>query len=1049
MKKIIHYFIVYPILSNLIIFGFIMFGTIALFNLKSSYFPLPESRFITVQLEYPGASPKEVEEGIVLKIEDQLCGISSIERYSSVSSENNATISIEVRKDYSVSRALADVKNAIFCISSFPQDMEPPAIFINENMNTVITFAISGENISLYSLRESARKIEAELRLMDGLSKIKLIGYPDEEIEIAIDETLLRTYNITIEDVAKAIQRANIDISGGKITTSTEEYMIRARFKKYYGHQLENIIIKSDINGKTIRVFDVAVVTNQWSKNSVWIHLDSNPCIEIEVQTSRDEDFIAAAETVKTYINHYNQNEEGSKLTILNNSSLNLLERLKILMKDGLIGLLLVMIFLSLFLRPHIAFWLAAGIPLSFLGMIMLAKIFGISINAISLLGLIVTIGIIADIGILVAENIFTELEKGKKPYRAALDGTMQVMPSFLSSISISVLAFLLFYFIDGQIGEFFNDLAFVVIATFFILFLETIIILPNKLFTSKAYSSKKNKIFISPTLDGVMKWIRDKTYTPSLLFALKYKLLTFVIAGVLLALSIASLQGGLIKKTFFPFIGYDNIVISLKMPEGTNQAVTKAWIDKIETTAWIVNEKYIGKTTDSLNIIQHISKTLGPSSSTAQLNIRLINEKIRAVSNSEISRAIAEATDPVIGAESLSFGESGVFGKAISVALLGNDPVELDMAKNELKSELQRLDVLKNVNDNAQLGIKEINVNLKPKAFLLGLDLQNILGQVRAGFFGKEVQRLQRGRDEVKIWVRFNKKERSSISDLNNMFIKTPSGARIPFDELASISIKRGLLSINRINGQQQISVEADLVNKSASISEILSFVESNIAPQILSKYPSVSISYEGQSLEEEKTRNSTAKVLPIIIFLIVGVIAFTLRSLSQTILLLVLIPFSLIGVVWGHFIHGYPISMLSIAAALTFVGVVVSNGIVLIGKFNTNLNEGMAFKNAVIDASVSRFRAVFLTSGSAAVLLTPLIFENSPQVNFLIPIAITVVYGIISVGIIILILLPILLVALNNLKRLFLKIWEGRSLSPEEVENDILVLKIEHDEH
>jgi multidrug efflux pump subunit AcrB len=396
-----------------------------------------------------------------------------------------------------------------------------------------------------------------------------------------------------------------------------------------------------------------------------------------------------------------------------------------------------------------------------------------------------------------------------------------------------------------------------------------------------------------------------------------------------------------------------------------------------------------------------------------------------------------------------LSYGAGGTFGKPVSVAFLGNDLKELEAAKNDLKTELNKLSALKDVNDNDRQGIKEINVKLKDKAYMLGLTLQDVLGQIRAGFFGREVQRLQRGRDEVKIWVRYSEKGRSAINNLSEMFISTPGGDRVPFGEIATYSIKRGIVSINHLEGKRQIVVEADLVDETTSATDILAVVQENIVPGILAKYPTVTALYEGQNREAEKTSSSAAKVLPVVLFLIIAMITFTFRSFGQTILLFVLIPFSLIGVAWGHWMHGIAVNILSLMGVVALIGILVNDGLVFVSKFNLYLKEGIPFKEAVYQAGVSRFRAIFLTSVTTVAGLAPLILEKSMQAQFLIPMGVSIAYGITIATVLTLVLLPVLLVSLNDVKRWIHFLWEGKWAPPEQFETAIQELKAENDEY
>jgi len=1048
MKKIISYFIKYPIAANVFILTFVVFGTVAMFTMKSSFFPLVESRIITIQIIYPGASPEEVEEGIVLKIEDNLKGVSGIERVTSESSENSANITVEVDKKYKTDVVLEDVKNAVNRINSFPVDMEPPVIFKHENLNRVIIFSVSGNKISLKALKAIAYRVEDDIRNMDGISKVVLSGCPDEETEIAVNENTLRTYNLTFDEVAAAVRRANIDITGGKIKTNKEEYLIRGRYKKYYGHELNGIIIKSDAEGKTIRVGDVASVYDRWSENPNRIEIDREPSVEVEVQTTNSEDFLVVSEKMKEYIKEFQLKHPDLDAVIVQDRAVNLNERKDLLIRNGLMGMALVLLFLTMFLNPRMALWVAAGLPISFWGMFILANAFGITINVISLFGMIVVVGILVDDGIVIAENIYSHYEQGKNAIRAAIDGTLEVLPSVITAVITTVIAFSTFFFLDGRMGDFFGELAFVVIATLFVSLIEAVIILPAHLAHSKALHGSKSQNKLSKFMDKIMYWMRDKTYAPLLRFSIRNRFLVISIAVVMLLLTVGAMKGGIIRSTFFPFIERDNINVTLKMPAGTNEKITEAWIDKIQDAAWKVNARYKSKRADSLDIITHIEKKIGPSTADGSLNIILLNGETRNVISFEIANAIAKEAGPVIGAEQLSYGAGGSFGKPVSVAFLGDNLDELTMAKNELKLDLSKLSVLKDINDNDRQGIKEINIVLKDKAYMLGLTLQDVLGQIRSGFFGKEVQRLQRGRDEIKVWVRYDEKERASINNLSDMFITTPARKKVPFGEIATYSIKRGIVSISHLDGKRQIKVEADMVDENGSATDVLDYVKSDIIPNILAKYPTVRVQYEGQNRESNKTKESAKTVVPIILFLIIVSIIFTFRSFSQSILLFVLIPFSFVGVAWGHWIHGQSINVLSILGIIALIGVLVNDGLVLISTYNRLLKKGVPVMDAVYQAGVSRYRAIFLTSATTVAGLAPLILSKSFQAQFLIPMAISIAYGITIATVLTLLLLPVLLVSVNKFNRTIIYLWEGKKVSPEEVEHAIKEIKFENDE-
>ncbi|MCK5906866.1 MAG: efflux RND transporter permease subunit, partial [Flavobacteriales bacterium] len=604
MRKIITYFIKYPISTNVLIFGFVVFGYFGMMNMGASFFPLIDNRNITIQVMYPGASPEEVEEGIVLKIEDNLRGVTGIERFTSKSSENRGNITVEILKGYDMDEAYRDVKNAVDQIASFPANMEPVVVFKNENQNPAMGFAISGKGVSLKSLKQTARKIEDDLRDLGGISKITLSGFPDEEIEIAVDETKLRAFNLTFDQVANAVKKSNIDITGGTIKGKQEEYLIRGRAKEYYAHEIDDILIKSDKKGRSVRLRDVASVTDRWSDSPNEVEINHITSVDVIILTTDDEDLLAVAEKVKDYVAEFNDTHEGIKITITQDMSFVLNARKDLLIDNGISGIILVLLFLSLFLNPRMAFWVAAGFPVSFLGMFIFANLSGVTINIISLFGMIVVIGILVDDGIVIAENVYHHYEKGKNPVQAAIDGTMEVVPAIVSAILTTIIAFSSFFFLDGKMADFFGELAFVVIATLGISLIEALIILPSHLAHSQALVGKRKDNVITRTFDKIMFWMRDKTYIPVLTAVVRNKTLSFTILVSVFFLSIAAISGGVVGVTFFPSMERSNIAVSLKMPAGTKAEITKAWLEKVQAAAEETNKHFSAGRIDSLDII-------------------------------------------------------------------------------------------------------------------------------------------------------------------------------------------------------------------------------------------------------------------------------------------------------------------------------------------------------------------------------------------------------------------------------------------------------------
>ena len=1022
-----------------------VFGLMGVKNTKSSFFPLEDSDLIFINISYPGASPVEIEEGVILKIEDNLRGLVDIDRVTSVSQENTATVTVEIEENADIDIVLANVKNAVDRVPSFPVDMEPPVISKQENINRAIEFTLSAEGVPLRTLKNVARKVEDDIRAIPGISQLVLSGFPTEEIEIAVRENDLIAFDLTFAEVAAAVRNTNLISTGGKILTDSEEYLIRANNRSYYGDELDYIVVKASNSGQIIRLKDVANVRDKWSEIPDRIHFNGMPAIQFNVSTTNNEDLLSATDKVKEYITSFNDKREVMQLNISADSSIALNNRQGLLIENGMIGIFLVLLFLSIFLKPSIAFWVAVGLPFSFLGLFIFAPSF-MTINLISLFGMIIVIGILVDDGIVIAENIYNQFENGKSKFQAAVDGTLQVMPPIIAAILTTVIAFSTFIFLPERLGSFFGQIAKVVGIILLISLIEAFLILPAHLSHSKALNKNSKPFILNVWADKAISWIRDKIYVPMLKFVLNFSVFGFSIPIALLLLTMGAFQGGIIRFTFFPSVASDQIAINLKMQEGTSEEITDSLITIIEKVTWDVNKELSKTQKDELQIVENTIRRLGPGSANASLTINLLPGENRDLRSSEISNKIRQALGPIHEAESVVFGSGNTFGgKPVSISLVGNNIAELKQAKKELKAEMQSNPRIADVTDNDPAGIKEIKINLKENAYLLDLNLNTVLSQVRAGFFGASVQRFQRGRDEIRVWVRYDRSNRQSIKDLDRMRIVTPSGNRVPLTEIASYTIERGDVVINHLDGQREIRVEGDLTNIKDSAPEVISELREGVIPDIISKYPTVKPLYEGQNRGFANIGKAMKRVLPVVLLLMYAVIAFVFRSYGQPLLLFVLIPFSFVGVAWGHWLHGQNINILSGLGIVALIGILVNDGLVLIEKFNLLLKSGMPYHKAMVEAGRSRFRAIFLTSLTTVAGLAPLIFEKSFSAQFLIPMAISVAYGIAYATFMTLFLLPLLLSLKNTVKVYLSWLWTGKKPSKEAVERAIIELSSE----
>ena len=646
MRSVIKFFVQHHIVGDLLMIGLLVAGMVGMTNMKSNFFPVVKSKYINIQVVYPGASPEEIETGVVAKIEENLQGIADIDLVTSTSTENAASIKINVKNFNKTDEVLQNVKNAVDKIPSFPVGMEPPIIFKKEFEdgmdNTALILALTGVE-DLRELKRAARTIESDLRQLEGVSQVSLSGFPEEEIEIAIREDKLSEMGLTLDQIASVVRASNMEATGGKILTPNEEFIIRGRYKEYTAAELRDIIVVADPDGRIIRLGDVANVQEKWvetdpSRN--WFN--GKQAVAITINNLPSESILDVVEKVYAYMDAFNDKGSDLKMDVVVDMSIVLNQRIDLLVNNGVIGFILVLIFLALFLNVRLAFWVALAIPVSFAGMFIFAGMIGVTINVISLFGMILVIGILVDDGIVIAENIYGKYENGSSRLEATIDGTLEVLPAVFSAIITTVIAFSSFYFIEGTLGDFFRDMATVIILTLVFSLVEGAFILPAHVGNSGALKKEVDPNILEIKMTNFLNGIRDRFYKPALKYAIKQPWVSFcVIVGIFLITVPGLIGGGFVRTTFFPFIEGDVISVNLAMQAGTKAEITKAQIDRIEEVVWEVNEEFTAQRDDTLQTIVAIDKSVGPASHIAVLNIQLLDGENRLLQSTEISSRI------------------------------------------------------------------------------------------------------------------------------------------------------------------------------------------------------------------------------------------------------------------------------------------------------------------------------------------------------------------------------------------------------------------------
>ncbi len=1050
MRNLVSTFVKYPFYANMIIAFMLIAGGFAFNNMHMSFFPERSTTDIIVSVAYPGASPKEMEEGITTRVEMAVRGLVGIKEINSTSSENFARVTITTTGEYDIDETLTEVKNAVDGISSFPIDAEKPVIFKQRAVTMAAFVGLSGD-VDLMTLKDMAQDIEDDLLASGVISQVSLGGYPALEISVEASEEDLMRYGLTFDEISRAIALNNRDISGGTIRSEDEEILIRSRNRSVDPDDIGDIVIRAQEDGGMLTIRDVATVKMKFADVPSGSTMNGQKSVSFNIQKLGTEDLKAISVFLNDYVKKFNDDHDHVKLEITYDFLELLKSRLHLLYNNGGIGLLLVLIALGLFLNIRLSLWVAWGIPSSFLGMFVIASMSGVTINMISLFGMILVIGILVDDGIVIAENIYSHFEKGKSPKKAAVDGTMEVLPAVVTSVLTTMIAFSPLLVAEGRM-EFMYEMAFVVIASLGFSLLEAFFVLPAHLGSRHVLRSRvheQESRNIRHYLDKFIALMRDRIYGHLLRHVMHWRWIYVFSPIALIIITAGMFGGGIIQSTFFPSIPFDSFNINVAFTPGSGEKQTKEFLDYFEQKVWEVNQDLMEEFNDTANFVDYTFQNLGNAfegqengAHAGNIFVLLRDMEDAPLSSFQIADRIRKKIGLVEKAEKFSIGGRNRFGSPVSVSLLGKDLDQLKKAKELMIAEMKSFEALKDVTDNNAIGKREVRLELKPKAYFLGLNLNDISQQVRQGFFGGQAQRMQSGKDEIRVWVRYPEQGRMSIGQMESMKIKTPRG-EYPLSELVTYKIERGPVNIKRFNMQREVRIDADLVDPYEPVPPILERISSEIVPKLQAKYPGVNVMFQGQQRDSEETMGDLRKYYSIAFLLMVVIIMIHFKSFSQGLIILMMIPLGWLGSLWGHGIEGIPVSILSAWGMVALSGVIINDAVVFLQKYNSNLREGMKVKDALYNAGISRFRPIMLTTITTTVGLYPIILETSFQAQFLVPMAVSLAYGVMIGTGFILMFFPVLILALNDLRRLVFGWWYGRKMEAEEVEKAVIYQK------
>ena len=1020
---LVPYFAHNPVAANLLMTLMLAGGLLASMQLTSQLFPTVDPGVVTVSVPYPGATPTEVEEGITRRVEEAVFGIDGVDRVVSSATENVGTVTIELKDFVDDKRVRDDVEAALDRLADFPpEDAEEPNVVATELVSDVMTLVVASE-LPEAELMRGVEQVEEALLALPSVSLVSLLGARDYEISIEVREEALRRYGLGMADVAAAVRLSSLNLSSGELRTDAGDLLLRTNTKRVRGEEFEDIVLRARPDGTILRLGDVATVRDGFQDVDLVNEYNGRQSIFVRVQKSEAEDVLDIAAEIKAMLADY-QPPPGIDVEVWSDGTEALEGRLSLLLRNGVLGFALVFLFLVVMLDLRLAMWVAMGVPISFLGAFLFFNFFGVNINMVSLFALIIVLGIVVDDAVVVGENIVAEQERGGGGVPAAIAGALGVRGPVTVGVLTTMAAFAPLLFVTGTFGQILGVVPIVVITVLAMSLVEVFFILPAHLSHGGRWSRWPLDV-LQDRVGGAVKRFRDEKLVRAIAWAVRHRFVT-VLGGVALVATAATLVAtNEVRFLFFPSLEADRLRADLDFPVGTPFPVTRAAAERLVAAAYATNEEVGGTSFRSVSVTvggrpgsggggPGGSARLTVASHTATVQIILNQEPQRTLSALELERLWRRNTGDIPGAERLSY-TAALFGPGADVEyeLAHQDDATLDRAVAELKAEYAKYPGLYGIQDSVSLGKRQYDIELTPAGEAAGLRPFDVARQLRRHFFGDEVQRIQRGRRELKVMVRYPPDQRRSARDLFNARIRLADGTEAPLTTVARVTESRSFSSIDRINGLRIVTVSAQVDTKISTPNEIVAALQETALPTLKARYPGLQIDQAGFGREQAQDLASLGNLALVALLVIFVLIASQLRSYGQPAIILASVPCGAAGAVIGHYVLGYDLSFISIFGMVALSGVVVNDSLVMIDRYNRIRAEtGMPAQEAIVAAARHRFRAIFLTTATTALGLTPMLFETSTQAQFLIPMAVSLATGIVFASVVILFLVPALVV-------------------------------------
>ena len=1035
--------------ATLLAAAFVVAGITALMTgrIKREVFPEITPNIVSIAVIYPGATPTEVELGVCQRIEEAVASITGVDKVTASAAEGSGSVIVETLQDADVNRVLNDIKNRIDAISNFPAEIEQPIVSRLVVRKEVINVSISGE-ISELSLKRLAERTRDSLTDLAEVSQVELAAVRDYEVSIEIGEEALRRHALTFDQVANAIRRGSLDLPAGAIKASEGQTLLRIQGQAYQQEDFEKISVLTQPDGSEVLLGSIATVIDGFADQDLQTRFDGTPSALLKVFRVGNQDAIVITSAVKKWVTERGQDmmPDGVSMTTWRDESVILKGRIDLLMKNAGQGLILVFVILTLFLQLRLAIWVAIGIPVAFLGAVAFMPMADVSINMISLFAFLLVLGIVVDDAIIVGENITRHRRLGASPMLASLRGAREVRYPVFASVLTTIVAFLpMLFSVPGSDAQVWRVIPLIVLPVLALSLIESQLCLPSHLALmsdsnpARPWLGSRILGWAQAHVQTMLEWVIKRIYQPALETCLRWRYTTVSTAVVILAVVAAMVAAGKPRFVFFPTVEGDNIVIALTMPQGTPLETSAKAIAAIERQAREVCAEYDQARPSDDKLLQHMLATVGSQpyareqarnggnrdaqfqsgSHLGELNLQLLPSERRDPSSDEIMSTLRERVGTIPDAVELTYTTSFFStGKDIDLELYHADMDTLRAAISDLESELRAMPEIKDVTNSFRLGKRELELHIKPSAEPLGLRQADLARQVRQAFYGEEAQRIQRGRDDVRVMVRYPEEERKSLADLDNMRIRTANGDEVPLRMVADTVSGRSFSTITRVNQKRSLRVsgEIDENDPNADATAINARLRDVVMPSIVARYDGLSWRFEGDQKKKTELLIALAGGFAIALFAMYALIAIPLQSFLQPLLIITAIPFGFVGAALGHMLTGYDLSILSMFGVIALSGIVVNDNIVLVDWINRRRRDHDSLLEAVRTAGAARFRPILLTSLTTFFGLLPLLLEESMQARFLVPMGVSLAFGVLFATLITLVLVPCLYLILAD---------------------------------